>query len=259
MKAILLAAGEGKRLRPYTNEVPKCMVPFRGRSIIDRLLSTMRQCGIENIALVSGYKGEALEYHLKDQPVRFYRNDLFQSTNMVYSLFCADKEMEGSDIIISYSDILYAESVLRKLMESRAQVSVVVDLRWRELWEARMEDPLSDAETLKMDSTDNIIELGRRPKGYKDIEGQYIGLVKFSKGILPRIRRFYEGLDRSAMYDGQDFNNLYMTSFLQLMIDRLTPVKGVLIQGGWLEIDSTQDLERYMSSPDLNVFAGELP
>lgn len=259
MKAIILAAGEGKRLRPFTNEVPKCMVPFRGRPIIDRLLSTMRRCGIEDIILVSGYKGEALEYHLKDQPVRLYRNDLFQSTNMVYSLFCADKDLEGSDIIVSYSDILYDEGVLRKLMESGAEVSVVVDLCWRELWEVRMDDPLSDAETLKMDREDNIIELGQRPKGYADIEGQYIGLVRFSKGVLPGIKRFYEGLDRSAMYDGQDFNNLYMTSFLQLMIDRLTPVKAVLIQGGWLEIDSTQDLERYMSSPGLSAFAGELP
>lgn len=248
MKALILAAGEGKRLRPLTDDRPKCMVPFRGRPLIDYTLDAMQACGLRDIALVHGYCHPVLESHLQTRNVTFFHNPAYDRTNMVHSLFCAESWLDD-DLIISYSDILYTAPVLQALMDCAAPVSVVIDRDWRALWEQRFADPLSDAETLKLDVEGHIRELGKKPKSYDEIEGQYIGLIKISRDALPTVRDFYRCLDRAATYDGKSFENMFMTSFIQLVIDNLLPVKAVEIHGGWLEVDTLDDLSAYESAP----------
>jgi choline kinase len=217
------------------------MVEYKERSIIDHLIQTIKQCQIDRITIVTGYKKEVLEKHLINEKVTFHTNENYLKSNMVSTLFCAKDEMD-EDIIISYADIIYSKEILDKLIRSDADLSVVVDIKWKELWVQRMENPLEDAETLKI-KNGNIVELGKKPKNYDDIEGQYIGLIKISKTAINKIITFYESLDRTAMYDGKDFDNMYMTSFIQNIIDNLMDVKPIYIEGGWIEIDSIEDLQ----------------
>ena len=244
MKMIILAAGQGTRLRPLTNDKPKCMVKYQGKPIIDYILDVAKECSVKNIALVNGYKKEVLEEYLSDEKLNFYTNKEFDSTNMVSTLFCA-KDFMDDDIIISYADIVYKKEVLEKLIKSKEDFSVVVDRKWRELWFQRMENPLDDAETLKI-KDGKILELGKKPKSYDEIEEQYIGLIKISKNILNKVIDFYENLDRNKMYDGKDFDNMYMTSFIQMIIDNLLDVKPVFIDGGWVEVDCVEDMKAEM-------------
>jgi choline kinase len=242
MRAIILAAGQGTRLRPLTDDRPKCMVEYRDKKIIDYILDSMQECNINDINIVNGYKSEVLTTYLNTKKIKYFTNEKFESTNMVYTLFCA-KDIMDSDIIISYADIIYSKDILQKLIDSDDDISVVVDRKWRELWSQRMQNPLDDAETLKLDSG-NIIELGKKPDSYDDIEGQYIGLIKISKNMIKKIVSFYESLDKNIMYDSKDYNNMYMTSFIQMIIDnQLAEVKPVFIDGGWIEIDSIDDLK----------------
>ena len=243
MKIIILAAGQGSRLRPLTNEKPKCMVEYKSKPMIDYILDTVKECGIDDIAVINGYKKDVLENYLKDENITFFTNKTFDKTNMVSTLFNA-KEFMNDDIIISYSDIIYKKEILEELINSKDDFSVVVDKKWRELWSLRMENPLDDAETLKV-KNGNIVELGKKPTNYSEIEGQYIGLIKISKDTINRVIEFYDNLDRDKMYDGTDFDNIYMTSFIQMIIDDLLDVKPMFIEGGWLEIDSVDDLNRY--------------
>lgn len=244
MRAIILAAGQGTRLRPHTDDRPKCMVSYQDKAIIDHILETMNACSVTDITIVTGYKSKVLENYLADRKITFCHNNAFATTNMVSSLFCAENRMDD-DLLVSYSDIIYSQQILKALIDSRSDFSVVIDKLWRNLWEIRMEDPLTDAETLILDQEGNIRELGQKPKGYHQIEGQYLGLIKISKTILPAVRHFYHSLDQNSLYDGKDFHNMYMTSFIQLIIDHLHPVRAVPINGNWLEIDSTDDLNRY--------------
>ena len=85
--------------------------------------------------------------------------------------FCAEHEMDG-DLTISYGDIIYTDKVLNQITQNKSDIVVAVDKNWRELWALRMEDPLKDAETLKMDANCNIVELGKKPSSYGEIEGQ---------------------------------------------------------------------------------------
>lgn len=243
MKGIVLAAGMGKRLYPLTANQPKCMVSYNGTPLIDSILDNLNQCGISSPIVISGYQAEKLKDHLKSNEVIHCTNQQFDSTNMVRSLFCAEKYFDD-DLLISYSDIHYTPAIVRRLMESQEEVSVIVDRDWLKLWSIRFENPLDDAETMKIDEKGFIQSLGKKTDSLKDIEGQYIGLIKFSKSILPKIQKLYHSLGRQT-------ENLFMTDFIQEMIDNGISVKAVDIKGGWVEVDTLSDLERY--SKEMNA------
>ena len=100
MKVIILAAGQGTRLRPYTNNKPKCMVELKGKPLLHHQLDAIKQSGIDskNIALVGGYLQERLDAPLIQQ----YRNDLYDQTNMVATLFSALEFMTpGEDLLLA--------------------------------------------------------------------------------------------------------------------------------------------------------------
>jgi L-glutamine-phosphate cytidylyltransferase len=247
MKFIILAAGEGTRLRPYTETMPKCMVPFKEKPIISHILDVSNNFKFDKSCLLTGYKSEVLREFIKknhsEKNIFFEHNPEYGKTNMVATLFCAKDFLEG-DVIISYSDIIYTENVLKKLYEAEGDICVVVDKDWKKLWKTRMENPLSDAETMKIDSDGFIKELGKKPSSYEDIEGQYIGLIKISGSVMNKIKTFYQDLDKNKTYDGKDYKNIYLTSFLQLLIDSGFKLSPVFIEGGWVEIDSVEDLEK---------------
>ncbi len=238
---IILAAGQGSRLAPYTNDKPKCMVRYQGKEIINYITEVISGCNIVDVAVVGGYKFEILVQHLQGFSHTFYINEKFATTNMVATLFSAESFLE-SDIIVSYSDIIYTSATLNKLINSKGDICVVVDKSWKELWLQRMEDPLSDAETLKIDRDGFIAEIGKKPKSYAEIEGQYIGLIKISKNRIRELIAVYHQLPKDELYDGKNYDNMFMTSFLQILISKNFKLTPVYINGGWIEIDSPEDL-----------------
>ena len=105
-----------------------------------------------------------------------------------------------------------------------------------------MENPLEDAESLRLNNKGEIIELGKKVSHLDDIQGQYIGIVKIRKDFVRNFIDFYNKLDRYKLYDGNNFNNMYMTSFLQKITDDLVPLKPIFINNGWMEVDEPSDL-----------------
>lgn len=251
MKAIILAAGQGSRLRPLTNDVPKCMVRINGTPLIDITVKRFQENGISDIVVVGGYKCEVLKAHLATLGVKVCFAENYDKSNMVSTLFSCEKEL-NDDVIVSYSDIIYTAENLQKLMACEAQMATVVDKDWQNLWQFRMDNPLDDAESLVLSAQNNVLELGKKTKDYGKIQAQYIGLTKFSKAVLPKIINFYKTMDRTADYDGKDYLNMYMTTFLQRLIDAGNPIKGVIIHGGWLEVDTIEDLNKYESNKFFN-------
>tara|TARA_B100000989_G_scaffold214088_1_gene162764 strand:+ start:23692 stop:24444 length:753 start_codon:yes stop_codon:yes gene_type:complete len=243
MKIIILAAGKGKRLRPLTNYKPKCLVKYNNKPIIDYIIDSIDESSIDDIVIVNGYMRESLETHFKNREFNFCFNPIFNSTNMLYSLFCAENFLDD-DVIISYSDIIYNTDILNKLIDCKFDIGVVIDKNWKELWSLRMDNPLEDVESLKI--VDNkITEIGFKSSDITEIQGQYIGLIKFSKSKITEIKTFYKSLNLKTKYYGQYINQMYLTTFLQLLIDNDIEINPVYINGGWIEIDSIQDLENY--------------
>ncbi len=241
MKAIILAAGQGTRLRPLTDDRPKCLVELAGRPLLDRQLEVLKSCGINNITIIGGWQAETIRHKTS----RFYMNPIYDSSNMVETLFCAADEFDGQeDLIICYSDILYEPRIITAIMQDAHPISTTVDKNWRALWEFRMEDPLKDAETLKLDTNGFITELGRKPTSLDDIQGQYMGIVRVSKAAQHDFRNAYQHLP-NTLPSGKLRQNMFMTDFLQHIIDNVQPVHAAMVAGGWLEVDTLDDLKRY--------------
>lgn len=243
-KAIILAAGQGTRLRPFTDFIPKTMVPLKGRPIIEYQMDCFKNNGISEVHVVAGYKEDKLQVRRIQKKL----NPAYDRTNMVASLYVLKDLFDGtSDIIISYGDIIFDNVVLAKMLKEHGdQISIIYDLNWLKLWSYRMEDPLSDAESFKLDSAGNVKEIGKEAINEADVEGQYIGLIHVNQNFTAQFFSLYESLAGSGqLFDGKDFDNMYMTSYLQMQIDKGTSISGVPIEGGWVEVDSVQDKEIY--------------
>lgn len=252
MKVIILAAGQGARLRPLTEEKPKCMVEIQGKSIIETILDRMQECGIQSrdIYIVSGYKSRVLEKFLAGRGVNFIHNSRYASTNMVCSLMCAKEiMMQEEDIIVSYGDIIYSKHILQEIIKAEEELSVVVDDGWLKYWEKRCENPLDDAESLLLDGEDNLLEIGQKTTELSRIQSQYIGLMHYrGKGITQVLKLCEEAEARSKRgkplwHTQRDYSHMYMTDMLQGLIDEGEKVKAVHINRGWYEVDCIKDLE----------------
>lgn len=237
LKAIILAAGEGTRLRPYTLDRPKCLVEVNGISLLDRQLAVLATQAISPIVLIGGYRIDMLKRPEIDLKV----NPRYAETNMVWTLFCAEEELEG-DILLCYGDIVYSREILEALLKSDADIAVAIDLEWESYWRARNEDPLDDAETLKLTNDGQIIEIGQKPKSLSEIEGQYMGLMKFSAKGIKQLKKTFNDAKISGALRGKSLEKAYMTDLLQEMIDLNFRLDAVTVNGGWVEVDTVSDL-----------------
>ena len=246
MKGIILAAGEGKRLRPLTENLPKSMINFCGMTLLERQIGIMKRCNINDIIVITGYMAEKINI----PGINYIQNKNFEKTNMVETLFCAEKELVG-DVIISYADIIYEQNVLDKLIKSKEKISIVIDNQWERYWKMRFDEPLKDAESLKINEYGDISEIGQKADSVTEIQGQYIGLIKFNSLGVKVLKDFYKKCKDEAK-NGKNilnskipFERSYMTDLLQGLILSGNKLKPITIEKGWLEFDSINDYELY--------------
>ena len=211
-----------------TDERPKCLVQFRGKTLVDWQLHSLRSAGIDEIGIVTGYKRELLTYL---ELAEFY-NSRWAETNMVYSMTQASEWLSADECIISYSDIFYTPDSIKRLMLANANLAITYDPNWLELWSRRFSDPLQDAETF-LEENGKLTEIGNIPQNIEEVQGQYMGLLKFSPFGWSGVKSFLKGIPHE---------NLDMTSLLSLMIEQDTFVQTVPVAEEWHEFDSISDL-----------------
>jgi len=233
VKAIILAAGRGSRMKAMTNERPKCLLELHRKSLLERQLDAIRDAGVSEISIVTGYKREMLlSYGLRE----FY-NPRWAETNMVSSLACAAEWLKDEPCIVSYSDIFYSSDAVKSLMGSHADIAVTYDPNWLKLWENRFSDPLQDAETFRLNKDGTLAEIGNKPKTVDEVQGQYMGLLWFSpKGwnAVVSIRDKLNDLER---------DQIHMTGMLQLVIKfGVVSIVAIPYKGVWGECDSIEDI-----------------
>ena len=227
MKAIILAAGRGSRMGNLTNEAPKCLLEVYEKPLIEHQIEALTKAGIKEISLVTGYKNELLHPY----GTHHFHNAKWAETNMVYSLLCAKEWLEASDCIVSYADIYYESKIVRDLMNCRDDIAIAYDPNWLELWSRRFENPLDDAETFRIDSNDYLIEIGQKPKTVKEIQGQYMGLLKFSSSFFSKIQK------------SKFTRQISMTNFLSTIIKNGARIKCIKNNAIWNEFDSASDFQ----------------
>lgn len=236
MRAIILAAGRGSRMKDLTDDRPKCLVELRGRPLLEWQLSALREAGIRDIAVVTGYRRELLT----NRGLTEFHNERWAETNMVTSLSCAEAWLQETPCIVSYSDIFFAAPAVASLMGSHARLAVTYDPNWRALWEKRFGDPLLDAETFRLHSDSTLAEIGNKPKTIDEVEGQYMGLLRFTPEGWSEVVRIRSGLTPL------ECDRMHMTGTLQKVIEAgNVSVSAIPYAGTWGEVDSAEDLAAY--------------
>jgi L-glutamine-phosphate cytidylyltransferase len=236
MKAIILAAGRGSRMKNMTDEAPKCLIELRGKSLLEWQLKALSEAGITEIAIVTGYKHELL----LDRGLVCFHNQRWAETNMVSSLSCAHEWLQAEPCIVSYSDIFYESSAVESLMSNKAKLAVTYDPHWLNIWQKRFDDPLIDAETFRLNLDQTLAEIGNKPKSIEEVQGQYMGLLRFTPegwGEVLRIRNALPSVECDKMH---------MTGTLQKIIDAgRVSIKAIPYEDAWGEVDSVEDLAAY--------------
>lgn len=230
MKAIILAAGRGSRLQGFTEDRPKCLNYVGERTLLKWQLSALRAGGVDEVIIISGYKAEMF-HSFSEKTVH---NHQWETTNMVKSLLCAKEEF-NQHTIVSYSDILYSSDIIAKLCTQKENAVVVYDKHWKDLWKVRFEDPLKDAESLRITQNNQIVDIGQKVSRIDEIQGQYLGLMRYSPKAFSWIIEYVNS--RSHQIDMMD-----MTTLIREMIHSGYPFHGMPIRGGWCEIDTPSDL-----------------
>jgi len=242
MKAIIVAAGPGSRLMPITNERPKCLLDVAGQTILERALQAMRENGIQNIVVVRGYQGHLINY----PHVTYCHNPDFRENNILRSLFYAEDEMDDA-FLFSYSDIIYSSEVVARLIDSEADIALVMDVNWAQTYQGRDQHPVSEAELVKVENG-RVTRIGKGVVSPEEAHGEFIGLAKFTKAGAEAMKAAYhrvaEECPTSPFQCAPSLAKAYMTDMLQELVDIGLPVQSVDIEGGWMEIDTPQDLER---------------
>jgi phosphoenolpyruvate phosphomutase len=242
-KALIVAAGLGSRLKKHTENLPKCMLDFGGKTLLQRQLDAYKKNDIKNISLIRGYKKEKINY----KGIKYFENLEYKNNNILNSIFYAERVINGS-VIISYSDILFDESVVQRTLNSNHDISVVVDIDWRGYYVGRKDHPISEAENVIFNSNNEVEKIGKINTGNEEVHGEFIGMIKLSnrgteifKEHFHRLKKLYWN---KPFQRAKIFQKAYLTDFIQELVDIGIKVHCVIIESGWKEIDTVEDYKK---------------
>ena len=246
IKALIIAAGLGSRLKKHTENLPKCMLDFGGKTLLQRQLEAYNKNNIKDISLIRGYKKEKINY----KGLRYFENKDYKNNNILNSIFYAEKIINGN-IIISYSDILFDPTVVQRTMESNHDISVVVDIDWRGYYVGRKDHPISEAENVIFNSNNEVEKIGKINTGNEEVHGEFIGMIKLSnrgaeifKEHFHRLKKIYWN---KPFQRAKIFQKAYLTDFIQELVDIGIKVHCVIIESGWKEIDTVEDYKKALA------------
>ena len=242
-KCLIVAAGLGSRLKGHTEHNPKCMLDFGGKTLLQRQLYSYKYNGIEDISLVRGYKKNKINY----KGIRYFDNKDYKDNNILNSIFYGEDIIDGN-IIISYSDILFEPFVVKRAMESDHDISVIVDVDWRDYYIDRKEHPLSEAENVIFNSNNEVVKIGKISSEKEEVHGEFIGMIKLNhkgceilKQNFHRVKKLYWN---KPFQRAKIFQKAYLTDMIQELVDIGIKVHCVIIERGWKEIDTVEDYKK---------------
>ncbi len=221
--AIILAAGQGTRLLPYTIDKPKCMLTFENLTLIEIQIKVFRAHGVENIVVVTGYKGILVE-NLLGRSVKYIYNERYEETSSMYSLWLARGDAMKGCFVLN-SDVLFHPEILKNLIESSSPNALAMDF-----------DSVLNEEEMKVKVRNGrVVSLS---KSFKDADGENVGLLKFDDVGMGMI---FETIER---FINEGNLKLMVPSAVDAVAKKLfieaVPVNGL----PWIEIDFPEDYQK---------------
>ncbi len=237
MQAIILAAGMGKRLGEYTHDNTKCMLDVNGIRLIDRALAALKEVKVTRVVLVVGYKGQNVKDYVGTDyqgiPIEYVENPIYDKTNNIYSLYLAKDYMTAEDTLLLESDIIFAPSVIMKLVNDERPNLALVDKY--ESW--------MDGTVVTLDKDQKITRfIDKNGFDFSEIHNYYktVNIYKFSKEFSSKYYVPFLTAYSIALGD-----NEYYEQVLRVILHlRNAPLFALPLSGDlWYEIDDIQDLD----------------
>jgi choline kinase len=239
----VIGAGRGSRLGHNTDQIPKTLVEVMGRPMLDWILEALSSAGFsrKDVVFVCGYAEDVVRARYPE--LTFVRNADFANNNILLSLLCA-REHLADGFLSTYADIVYDGEIVQKLRASPADIALGCDTAWRRRYVGRSEHPETDAEKLRADGA-RVLEISRTiPSDAAD--GEFIGVMKLNQRGA---RLFTDAFDRAQraygaglFREGRTFQKAYLLDLLQEMLEAGAPMQRENTAGGYMEIDTRQDL-----------------
>lgn len=231
MKVIIIGAGRGNRIMPYSKDHPKTFTKVNGKSMLDRALEAFAKSNLTDIHYIGGYLIDVVK---KNYPqFTFYHNSQWENNNILESLFYAEGAM-ADGFISTYSDITFTPEIVKKIKDSPHDITLAVDTDWYQRYIPRTEHPMKDAEKMLAKGS-RVIRIERTIDNEK-ASGEFIGIAKFSpKGARILKKHYYKAKKKLG-------RKAYLIHLLQEMIEVGVEMHHVITHGGYFEIDTVQDL-----------------
>ncbi|MHA1973499.1 MAG: phosphocholine cytidylyltransferase family protein [Candidatus Hodarchaeales archaeon] len=231
MKAIILAAGNGKRLSPYTNEIPKCLLDLNGITMLENQLNNIRQYGIDDVVIVTGYKFDEIERFLKNYDglgmrIKTIYNPFYRETNSLVSLWIARGEMD-QDLVVMNGDDVFEFDLLEKILDATEHnISLPVKIK-----------NTYDDEDMKVNINEgNVSEIGKSLT--MSISGEAVGIRAFRNMGVVHLKRALEEEIRTA-----GATEKWYASAVQQLITKGYKVNAIDIEDlFWMDVDYPRDL-----------------
>lgn len=242
MKAIIIGAGRGSRLKHLTNEIPKTLVPVLGRPMLDGVLDALAAGGFRrsDVIFVCGYKKEVIAERYPE--LTYVENTDWERNNILLSLLYA-REHLGEGFVSTYADIVYRPSIVAELVRSTHDIAVACDTDWRRRYVGRSQHPETDAEKLRAEG-DRVVELSRRIPSER-AAGEFIGVMKLSAAGAGRFLAAFDEAKREfagrEFREGRTFEKAYLIDLMQRMLEGGEQIHRVDTHGGYMEIDTLED------------------
>lgn len=231
MKVIIIGAGRGNRIMPYSKDKPKSFTKVNGRSMLDRALDNFKQNNLTDIHYIGGYLIDVVKKNYPE--FTFYNNTEWENNNILESLFYAEEAMKDG-FISTYSDITFTPEIVKKVKDSPHDITLAVDTDWYRRYIPRTQHPMADGEKMLAKGS-KVIRIERTIVN-EEASGEFIGIAKFSPKGAKLLKEHYKKAKKKLG------RKAYLIHLLQEMIEQGVEMHHVTTHGGYFEIDTVQDL-----------------
>ena len=231
MKSIIIAAGSGRRIPEFSKSIPKSLIKINQKSILKRQIDLMNRSEINQIAIVKGFKSKKIKF----KNIKYFNNKNYKKNEQLDSLFSA-KNWFTEDLLITFSDIIYEYSVIKKIIKSKHNFTIAVQKNWKKKYKKRFDHPIEQADKVSI-KYNKIIDIGKKLSKDKT-NGEFLGIFKISKEMCNIFINQYNILKKTKQTE-----KLQMHNFFRYLIKKKFNIKATYVNGKYMEIDTYNDFK----------------
>tara|TARA_B100001094_G_C18089203_1_gene749475 strand:+ start:426 stop:1148 length:723 start_codon:yes stop_codon:yes gene_type:complete len=231
MKSIIIAAGSGRRIPEFSKLIPKSLIKINNKPLLKRQIDLMIKCKINKIAIVKGFKSNKINF----KKIKYFYNKNYKKNEQLDSLFYA-KEWFNDDVLITFSDIIYENSVIKKIIKSKHNFTIGIQKNWKKKYKNRFDHPIEQADKVFI-KNNKIKDIGKNLLESKT-NGEFIGIFKISKKMCSILIQEYNLLKKTRKTE-----KLQVHNFFQYLIKKNINIKPTYVNGKYMEIDTFNDFK----------------